>query len=332
MELRIVERQPAFAEEWDTITRSCGYATFFHSRQWAETAAMESRGSMRASATRIVFNDGASAIIPQILERKLHGIIGIRTLSFAGTYGGWISTSSLTQSHAELLAAEIILHGNVRWRENPFDPLLARVTIPGAIMDTTQVVELSDREGTGLLDRASHAHRKAVAKAKASGITVRQAESQDDWNNHFKAYSASMQRWRSRRMSSAMRYSPDFFYHLQKQPSENVKLWIAEHQQKLAASVICFYWRWHAVAFHGAAREEYFPLRPNNMLYAVMIDDAARRGYQWFDLNPSGGHRGVEEFKTHLGAQRRVCRFLDRKCGLRKVISRLAAPVRRWLP
>jgi lipid II:glycine glycyltransferase (peptidoglycan interpeptide bridge formation enzyme) len=86
----------------------------------------------------------------------------------------------------------------------------------------------------------------------------------------------------------------------------------------VAASVICFYWNNHAVAWHGAAFEEFFDLRPNNLLYDHMIRSAFHQGYQWFDCNPAGGLAGVIAFKDNLGALRMQSRIVDQSSLVKK--------------
>jgi hypothetical protein len=237
----------------------------------------------------------------------------------AGAYGGWITADALTREHARLLAGTIAEHGNLIWRENPYDPLAATCDMPGAVVDTTQVVDLRGKTADDIIKEADYAHRKAVKKARAEGISVRCGATVDDWRHHFQAYQISQKRWQRNRLRVAGHYPWRLFDAMRRLDSPHIKLWIAERGSAFLAGVVAFYWNHHAVAWHGAAFDEYMHLRPNNLLYAEMIGDAAANGYWWFDCNPCGGIEGVAKFKEHLGAKRLPSRVMLRSSGLRRM-------------
>jgi lipid II:glycine glycyltransferase (peptidoglycan interpeptide bridge formation enzyme) len=59
--------------------------------------------------------------------------------------------------------------------------------------------------------------------------------------------------------------------------------------------------------WHGATIGTYFNLRPVNLLYYEVIKTACKKGYIWFDFNPSAGLEGVKAFKERFGAQALKC-------------------------
>jgi CelD/BcsL family acetyltransferase involved in cellulose biosynthesis len=81
----------------------------------------------------------------------------------------------------------------------------------------------------------------------------------------------------------------------------DIRLWLAVHKSVVAAGAVCFDGPDHVIYWHGAANSDLFHLRPVNLLMSEIASDAARRGKTWFDLNPSGGHEGVKEFKERMG-------------------------------
>jgi lipid II:glycine glycyltransferase (peptidoglycan interpeptide bridge formation enzyme) len=84
---------------------------------------------------------------------------------------------------------------------------------------------------------------------------------------------------------------------------------------------VCFYWNSHAVAWHGAASPEDFRIRSNHLMYYEIMKDAAGKGIHWFDMNPSGGNRGVVEFKEHLGTVKLQSRIVVRRSGMMRLLG-----------
>ncbi len=83
----------------------------------------------------------------------------------------------------------------------------------------------------------------------------------------------------------------------------------------------------HAVWFHrnhGAALEDYFTLRPVNLLLYEAIKHACEEGYAWFDFNPSGGHEGVRAFKRSFGTESRPSPVVIRRDWRLSIIDAVA--------
>ncbi len=51
-----------------------------------------------------------------------------------------------------------------------------------------------------------------------------------------------------------------------------------------------------------SSHRQYFPLRPNNLLYWEVIKRACETGYRYFDFGRSTVGSGTYEFKKHWGA------------------------------
>jgi hypothetical protein len=212
---------------------------------------------------------------------------------------------------------------NVSWRENPYDPLLHEVDIPGSVDEFTQIVDLTPSAENNQ-NAPTRAHAKALRKAVREGVTIHEAESLSHWKEHFRIYEESLVRW-EKAGTAKKRFRPytwDLFKIILDINPACRKLWYAEYKGAMAASVLCFYWNRHAVSWHGGAREEFFGVRPNNLLYQHMIDHARKNGFRWFDCNTPGGLQGVIEFKDNLGTQRIRSRFVD-KVSKRKKLGQM---------
>jgi hypothetical protein len=322
--IRIVHDSSASQELWTEVASACQYATFFHTPEWADIFFKYSAGRIRPCPRIVTFEDNRSAIIPLSCKQYLHGTFNCHLSSPAGTFGGWISRDNLTPLHTRALVDYMLKRDNVAWRENPYDPFLNTITLPGATEEFTQVIDLT-QDASAVHNAASRAHAKALRKARREGVVIREADGISDWERHFKAYELSLVRWEKAgtRKKRLKPYTWDLFKIIFEKKPMYRKLWCACYKGSIAASVLCFYWNNHAVAWHGAALEEFFSVRPNNLLYQHMIDHAREMGYRWFDCNTPGGLKGVIEFKDNLGTLRLKSRFLNKVSKRRKFLQRI---------
>jgi len=299
MSLSIETLRPASPEEWDTICEACDYSTYFHSREWAEIWTGYTRGEMRPYPRLIIFSDGKKALIPLSCQKLLRQLSRQYVSSPAGTFGGWISDDPLEAGHAVLLARWMIESlGNLVWRLNPYDVNVSRISIDVSQDDVTHSLCLTGGFDS-LLTRWTKGHKSAAVKAIRENVIVRVGSTEEDWRSYYTIYEASINRWGARTSS---KYTWEIFDEMFRRNSRRIRLWLAVYQDKVVAGAICFYAKKHVVYWHGAALEEFFPLRPVNLLMYTAIKHACEAGYQWFDFNPSGPHEGVKAFKKSFGA------------------------------
>lgn len=323
--VRIERVAEAGRAEWQEACERSPHATYFHSPRWADLFCRGSGGRAEPAALSVAFDDGARAVIPLVRTRRLRGLLGANLCTAGTNYGGWISAGPLREEHARLLAERIASIRDVVWRENPFDPLQSALPMPGARKEQTQVIDLARGMET-LYKETTHAHKKALKKAEREGVTVREASGEPDWRAYFDVYRAALEEWSRQgpEKRTRARYGWDLFGLLLAEPSENEKLWVAEKDGRIVAGIICFYWSGrHLVTWHAAALAEFNPFRPNNALYWEIIRDGERRGFSWFDFNPSGGYEGVVSFKDNFGGEKRRTRVLDRRSWAHALAGRL---------
>jgi hypothetical protein len=289
----------ATAQEWDSVYAMCAHATYFHSREWAESWERYTKRQLQAGAWLLTFSDGARAVFPFSRKRLQYRLSTQYISSAGGTYGGWISADRLGSAHRELLMGHIRRHmPNLVLRVNPFDPVSKSMSFGHVTPDQTRALSLTADFET-ITKGFSKGHRAAIQSARKQGVTTRQAVTLKDWKAYYAAYEDSLRRWGTRASSS---YSWFFFEQLFHLASPAVRLWIAEKDDEVLAGALCFEARSHVVWWHGATFESAFHLRPANLLVSDVVRDASMRGYAWFDFNPSGGHSGVDMFKKHFGA------------------------------
>lgn len=323
--MSVVAHRAAAPHEWDDAWRATPWATYFQSREWAEVWA-DAHLHVRPDARHVTFDDGRTAILPVSRRERLRGAVAQHLASPAGTFGGWISEDDLSSEHAPVLVDQMLgLRGGLSWRLNPYDEQVRGVDVPASAPDETHVVDLADGF-EAVRRRWRRGQKSSFKKAVNAGVTVTLASTEEDWGAFDVAYRASLDRWGT---SATSQHPRRLFDALRERRSEHVRLWLAKTgDDDVAAGALCFYAREHAVYWAGAAHEEHFPLRPVNLLLAEAIRDACKRGYRWFDLNPSGGHDGVKAFKLNFGAEPRPCPIVERRPAAARLLGGVARAIR----
>ena len=322
MSLRITGVRSATSEEWDKIWRNCDYATYFHSREWAEIWHKYSQGKMRPEAKTLIFSDDKTVLLPFTSQRVSKWIFKQYISSPAGTFGGWLSINELSESHGQLLYEYILgQYKSLLWRINPYNSLESGLNTKGAKDDETHALDL-ELGFEAIHKQWTKGHASAARKARKEGIVVREASDLQDWKLYYNIYIDSLMRWGE---AASSRYEWRFFHNMYDLSSVNVKLWLATLESKVVAGALCFYSKNHVSYWHGAAYSKYFKLRPVNLLMYEIIRNSCERGYYWFDFNPSGGHEGVRAFKKSFGAVELACPVIKtehRVIGLAREIIR----------
>lgn len=317
MNISLKSVRPASSSEWDTIWEKCSYATYFHSREWAEIWKAYSKESISPDPKFLEFSDGKKALLPLSKRRKYKGLMNSYLSSPAGTFGGWISVDSLTAEHAKLLTEFMIHLGNLTWRLNPYHALAFKSGVQITKDDETHTLNLSPGFES-ILKAMTKGHASAARKAAKSGVQIEIGSTPEDWKAYYGAYQNSLQRWGDRASSQ---YGWEFFNQMQLRDSPNIKLWLAKYEGKVVAGALCLYALKHVVYWHGAALDEFFNLRPVNLLICEAIKEACDQGFLWFDFNPSGPHEGVRNFKKSFGTQTRPCGIVRSNSMLHKLIN-----------
>jgi hypothetical protein len=317
--------------EWDALADAAPYATFFHTREWAELWQQYTGGSLRAVGHLARFDDGVVALLPAV-ERTIFDLphVGrlsptLRTVmsSYGSTYGGWISSARLTVEHHRALW-EWTRRFNVCLASNPYDPALNEAGLPWTDRDVTHVVELPARED-GLRSGWSRGHVSAVNKATRAGLTVTAATTAEQWRGYVQVYGLSLRRWEK----PAVAYRDDLFEALSRSRSGKVRLWVVEHEGRVIAGAVCLYHGSTVMYWHGAFDADLQHLRAAPLLHAEIMRRAVAGGYRWYDFNPSGGNQGVITFKKRFGARELPAALLVNDAPLKHRLRRSLAALPR---
>ncbi len=318
-DLYIIKERLADRKLWLDICANDSTATFFHTPLWAECFS----ANHVSCARQLVFNDGNSVILPLTYQYATKKLTKVYQSMPACTFGGWLSIDNLTEQHYKVLIDHLQKFTDLTFRENPYNLKLNSIDLKHATDDFTYSINI--KQGyEAFWKHSDYSHRKAVKKAEKEGITIIASEDDSMWDAYFDIYQASIDRWKGREIFSGVSYSKDFVKNIRSLSKEYRTLWLAQYDSKIVAGIICFYWNQHAVAWHGAGLENYFTLRPNNLLYNTAIHDACQKGFTWFDCNPSGKIDGVIKFKKYLGAVELRSRVIVKKSLIRKITDLIA--------
>lgn len=325
--LRIASVRDADDATWDGIWFGCPYATFFHSREWAEIWSAYTRGASRPAPRCVLFSDGVVALLPLSCRRRRGTFVRQYSLAPAVSFGGWISRDALGRAHRDLLA-HLLLSScrNLVWRRNPYETSdFLRYDHPAWAQDTTRALRL-DEDLAGLRGRSSKGHRSAAKKALREGVSVSVAGQQNDWRAFYELYAESVARWGDTATST---YDESLLDVMRARDSSDIVLWLALHDGVPVAGALCLYARRHVAYWLGAASASAFPLRPVHLLLYEAIRHARETEREWFDFNPSGGHQGVDGFKKGFGAVQLPAPVLTLTSPWSRTLDGLSRRVRR---
>jgi hypothetical protein len=283
--------RPASRAEWKAALED-ERSTFFHGPVWSEVWEAYTDGRYRPDALHVTFTDGRNAVLAITMERMGLGVRR-RWLSPAGTYGGWLSTTPLSDDQIRALVEMIEAEPGVIWRRSPLDRTRGS---SNQVQDLTHIIDLRDGADAALA-RWKGSARREIVRAKRLGITAHPGAA-SDWAGYDQLYRLSLERWGS---EASSRYESKLFALLQDADPASVRLWIASKAGQPVAGAIVFIHRSYAIQWHGAWVASDAP-GATNLLQAEIIRALAEEGITTYDLNPSGGHSGVAMFKASIGA------------------------------
>jgi CelD/BcsL family acetyltransferase involved in cellulose biosynthesis len=299
------------------VVDDCPYATFYHTPLWHRLA-VESGAAHKDRAFGVEFDNGTRALLPLLQKRRM---LQEYVSTFAGCYGGLVADGPIPDEAAATFFEHVL---SLRGKQFLFtsNPLASPVASPSLRSDDveadfTHILEL-DGDLDAIVDGYSRGHRSSLKKGRREGVVTRTTHSVDGYRKYFEAYEASMDRWGK---DPSTGYSWDFFANacaLSQEYPETITLWLATVDDDVASGALIFRWNQHVSYWHGAAHEEYFDYRPNNVLHTDIISAALDDGYRYYDFNPSGGHDGVAQFKSRFGAQKQS---LERRTYTRSLLE-----------
>jgi hypothetical protein len=285
---------------WDEVAKASPYATFFHTRTWANVL-QASFPKWISTPIVVEFSDGNLMVIPLLRRQSLLPVIRYEESMLPGVYGGPLFLCPPEEKHWQIVWDVVNKFSNIIIYGNPFQSFLGHPRGEARPI-FTQVLDLT-RGFQKVWQDFHKGHKRNIKMARKKGIEIKLVTTHQEVVTYYKIYQNALERWG--KQASGF-YPKRLFENLFKHPEygQSIKLWGSYLNQTLIGGVLMLYHNDHAVYWHGAIHSDYMAYRPAHFLMNTVIEDACDRKFRWFDFNPSGGLKGVEHFKNEFGAQR----------------------------
>jgi hypothetical protein len=283
---------------WDQVICASSTATFFHTQSWAQILGTTFPG-WRPAPIAVRFSNGNLALVPQ-MRKSLFPFASYGESMLPGVYGGPLFLHEPAEDEWRVLWSIISKVPNIVMLGNPY---LTYAGAPNAERRPTLTSTIDLTPGYTKVKSGYHKrYRTYINAAHRQSLQINVASSMEEVEGYYSAYKTSLERWGKQARGF---YPKKLFTNLFAHPSyaSGIKLWTCTYEGKVLAGAWIFYHGKYAIYWHGAMDAEFSKYRPMHALLDAAIEDACRGGFQWFDLNPSGGLDGVDQFKAGFGAQ-----------------------------
>jgi hypothetical protein len=287
-------------ELWEQVVSRSEYATFFHTHTWAQIV-VETYPQFHIATKGFVLDDGAIAIVPMVATVERNRYFKWYESMFPGVYGGVIAERSLTQTEINQIFQHLIRMNtaSLQMTGNPF-AAYEPPTNYSRITEFTHVLSL--KEGfDAIFSNYTSEKKRYIVKAQKMKVEMGIARTEQEFKSYYRVYEDTLRRWGDKTL---VRYPYRLFERIYQHRSDSIRLWLAKVNGEIVSGNLTFYQNRHVVYWHGATLESHFSYHPAPLLTTAIIRDACQRGYGYYDMNPSGGLKGVEHYKEGFGAQK----------------------------
>jgi hypothetical protein len=292
MSLTITRILQVDQNEWFSVWKNCEWSTFYESIDWFNVWDQFVTAETSYDAIKYDFSDGVSCIVPRFSRKIVRGFQNLVEMSPGGLYGGPISEQQLTTQHLAVLLDRLSAdYPNLEFRENPF--ICLNQTSSGKITsDFTQSLNLMMEADQAKESFNRHKVAYDARLAEKNGLHVIPIGL--DYIDAFcEIYNQAKSRWKK----STSSYDLNFFTALIK--SNYSDFWgIFDKDNGFIGGGIMVKGTQSVSSWLAIMDENKLKLRPYELYYHYLFWHYKSNGYHWLDLNPSGGHKGVVDFKS----------------------------------
>ena len=284
---------------WDEFVNTQPAGTFFH--LWAWRAVIASSFGYEPIYLFAHEAGQVRGVLPLFLVKSL--LFGRSLVALpVGVYGGIVTADE--QAGRTLLdqATQIARERRVRYLElrgNPYGdfdvPANANGTASAWSRKELYVTFMGEIDGSdeANLARIPRKQRRMVRQGEKHGLKAifdngRLAEFYD-------VYAESV-----RNLGTPV-YGYGYFKNLVAEFGDLCKVLVIEHEGKVIAAVMSFFYRDQVLPYYGGASKEWLQLAPNDFMYWELMRYAAAQGYKVFDFGRSKEGTGSFNFKRHWG-------------------------------
>jgi len=292
---RLAEVRSLSLPQWEQQRERWKTTSFFQTPQWLAILC-DAFAEFHNRSVLLRDSEGRETLLPLVGNKKAPGLYTWLSLPY-GTYGGPLPERAYGGVDWEVVEAFL--------RQQKFSAI--NLTLPPGTRPpewngyrvhtlTTQVLDL--REGfEHLRERCfSPACRRAIRKAERGQIEARPLDEPSHLPAFLALYEQSMERW-----ELSKGFPKRLFELLWATPG--ARYWGAFSKAQLAAAALVLTHETHQYYWLGVMDESAQHLRPNNLLFSRILEQACRSGIETFDLGNSEGLIGVFNFKKSFGPE-----------------------------
>lgn len=309
---------PAPREAWSQVLADDPGATPHQTLGWFD-AARETTGAQDVSRL-YVLHDGRRLVVPMLRRAPLPRVALDAAYPGGLGAGGMLATGGLRAADVRLVLRDLLGSSAVTTRLKSHHHTSDRWTdglVPG-VLSAPHRIEVLDLEGgfAHVRDkRFSSSARRAIRKAESSGLVVERDTTGALMPTIYDLYLD----WTTRRAGEsglptpmavriALRREPRRMYEaVARSLGEKCRIWVASLDGEPVAGMVSLVHGDHAVYWRGYSNKAAAgPLRANNLLQRLAIEDACDAGCRYYSMGESGGVAALERFKQTMGATPRV--------------------------
>jgi FemAB-related protein (PEP-CTERM system-associated) len=285
--------------QWDDFVLRQRSGTFFHLASWR--GIIERSFGFEPLYLCVLESGDIRGVLPLFLVKSLlfgRSLVGMPI----GVYGGPVAVddeaSNLLIHRAMALAEERAVR-YLEIRGNPHGGLNLTEALNGDAarwsrkdLYFTFLSEIESNDEANLV-RIPRKQRRMVRQGEKRGL--RAGFDNGRLREFYDVYAESV-----RNLGTPV-YGFSYFESLVAAFGNRCKVLVIEHDSKVVAAVLSFFFRDQVLPFYGGASRQFLHLAPNDFMYWELMRYAAAEGYKVFDFGRSKRDTGSYHFKRHWG-------------------------------
>ncbi len=290
-----------FPQELDDFALKAESAAFYQTGTWIKSI-MKTYPDMKFMCAVAVDNGGVDGYLPFFISSR--GPMRIMWSMPFGTYGGPVTSEAKGIGEA-LVKAYFDYGKSCRKLQTVMVDFknIYSYKIASAEKCSTQIINLEKGFESVWKDDFDKAKRRQARKGGKADLDVIEAATSEQFDDYFEIYESRMRSW-----GEKFYYSREFLRELITNGGESVKLYLVRRSGGVIGGHLNFYYRQSVIAWNGMMRSKEH--QAGTFLYARLIEDACKKGYQNYNLGGSLEKESLLRYKAGLGGEQYDYRML----------------------